>query len=464
MLSHPVVSPFQLRRHAGKQLTMQETLTKQRVQVEPYHSRLRWKEEVLRGVVTILFGLLIPFTLNIFIAALGIYLVLDGALDLIITRRRETPRTFLTYLIGLVSIALGVISLVTPRATLFLIVVLISTRMIFRGLRVIIDARRSRHTYAGFTWLFGILLLLVGLALLFNAFRSVLEQSLPYSLIIVVLFMSAYALVDGVYLLGRGLLLRLKPTVFIASKGKAGSTPDVPADLPPATRRGVIFVRHAGANGLGHVSWAFEWHNGWFNAGSVENDQRKPFAMPQEMGFWSAHTLDPIGAMQKQLGTYDEYKVLYVTQPRPKDAWRTLIWESRQPYTVARHNCSDVAYDILRAYGTSGLLDPVEEPVPNDWYDALPGHSYLIADHPTIPLHLHQMSKRELVTREIMLTIPEHVQATPPPWRVKGWRVWQELDGSRKKMNSDMRTLFVETKKRVTGQRNHSRQGQPHAL
>ena len=182
---------------------MQETLTKQRVQVEPYHSRLRWKEEVLRGVVTILFGLLIPFTLNIFIAALGIYLVLDGALDLIITRRRETPRTFLTYLIGLVSIALGVISLVAPRATLFLIVVVISTRMIFRSLRVIIDARRSRHTYAGFTWLFGILLLLVGLALLSNAFLSVLEHSLPYSLIIVVLFMSAYALVDGVYLLGR---------------------------------------------------------------------------------------------------------------------------------------------------------------------------------------------------------------------------------------------------------------------
>ena len=121
---------------------MQETLTKQRVQVEPYHSRLRWKEEVLRGVVTILFGLLIPFTLNIFIAVLGIYLVLDGALDLIITGRRETPRTFLTYLIGLVSIALGVISLVTPGATLFLIVVVISTRMIFRSLRVIIDARR----------------------------------------------------------------------------------------------------------------------------------------------------------------------------------------------------------------------------------------------------------------------------------------------------------------------------------
>ncbi len=432
---------------------MQETLPKQRVQVEPYHSRLWWKEEVLRGVVTILFGLLIPFTLNIFIAALGIYLVLDGALDLITTGRHETPRTFLTYLIGLVSIALGVISLVTPRATLFLIVVVISTRMIFRGFRVIIDARRSRRTYEGLTWLFGIVLMLSGLALLGNALWSVLAHVAPSSLIIVVLFLSIYALVDGVYLLARGLLLRLKPAVFIAPKGKAGSSPEIPADLPPTTRRGVIFVRYAGANGLGHVGWAFEWNNGWFNAGSLENEQGKAFARPQEMDFWSAHTLDPIGTMQKQPRIYDEYKVLYVTQPRSKDAWRTVVWESRQPYTAVRHNCSDVVYDILRAYGTSGLLDPVEEPVPNDWYDALPGSSYLIAEHPTIPLHLHRMSKRDLATREIMLTIPERVQETPPPWRVNDWRAWQELSGPWDKMLRDMRTLFVSVARPVVRRR-----------
>ncbi len=120
-------------------------------------------------------------------------------------------------------------------------------------------------------------------------------------------------------------------------------------------------------------------------------------------------------------------------------------------------------YDILRAYGTGVLLDPVEEPAPNDWYDAIPGRSYLIADHPTIPLHLHQMSKRALSTREILLTSPERVQATAPPWRMQGWRVWQELDGTRKKMNGDLQTLFVETKKRVTRQRNHSQLGPPHA-
>jgi uncharacterized membrane protein HdeD (DUF308 family) len=438
--------------------SMQEALTNDRVHVEPYHSGLWWRE-VLRGSVTILFALLMLFTFNFFIDVLGIYLILDGALEMILTDRRA----FLTYLGGLVSIALGAFTLLNPRTTLFVLVV-VSLRLILRGGRVILDARHSHSTYEGLAWLLGIALLLGGLILLGNAVRSVLQHNQPYSLIIIVLFMSSYALVDGIYLLARGLLLRLKPAVFIASEGQVGSPPDLLADLPPTTRRAVVFVRYAGAYGLGHVGWAFEWNNGWFNVGSLENEQGNPFASPQEMGFWCAQTLDPSGAMQKRGMTYDAYKVLYVTRPRPKEAWTTVIWESRQPYTVVRHNCSDVVYDILRAYGTSGLLDPVEEPAPNDWYDVLPGRSYRMADYPTIPLHLHLMAKHELASREIMLTIPARVQATPPPWRVDSLRFWQEWDGTWRKMGRDLRTLFVETKKHVTRQRDHSRQGQPHAL
>ncbi len=313
---------------------MQEALPNDRVHVEPYHSGLWWRE-VLRGSVTILFALLMLFAFNFFIDVLGIYLILDGALEMILTNRRETKRAFLTYFSGLVSIALGVFSLINPRTTLFVLVFVVSLRLILRGGRVILDARHSHSTYEGLTWLLGIALLLGGLVFLGNAVRSVLQHSEPFSLIIIVLFISSYALVDGIYLLARGLLLRLKPEVFIASEGKAGNTPDLLADLPPTARRAVIFVRYAGAYGLGHVGWAFEWNNGWFNVGSLENEQGNPFARPQEMGFWCAHTLDPIGAMQKREMAYDAYKVLYVTRPRPKEAWRTVIWESRQPYAAA---------------------------------------------------------------------------------------------------------------------------------
>lgn len=107
--------------------------------------------------------------------------------------------------------------------------------------------------------------------------------------------------------------------------------------------------------------------------------------------------------------------IQYVSQPRPKEAWRTVVWESRQPYLALRHNCNDVAYDVLRAYGTTELLDPAQEHVPNDWYNALPGHSYTIAEHPVIPVQLRKMSQRELATREIELTIPPRIKGAPPP-------------------------------------------------
>src|SRR5713101_4264138 len=429
---------------------MQETLIKQPLQSEQFHTRLWWME-VIRGVVNIIFGIIllthVNFTVRILINALGIYLIIDGALDIfkIATGKRGTKRKFTNYLFGILSILLGLISFVSPVTTIIFIVAVIAVRIIIRGVRVIIDARRSGRKYEGLAWLFGILLMSFGIAIF-------LGQNLRYfTFVLIVIFISVYAFGDGLYLLVRGLLLRFEPSVIIAKKlAVPEGIPDLPADLPPTTRRAIAFVRHPGANGLGHIGWAFEWKNGWFNAGSVENQAGKAFVKARDMGFWSMHTLDPIGAMQKQLITYDEYKVYYVTQPRPRDAWKTIIWESRQSYSVLRHNCNDVAYDILRAYGVTELLDPVEGLVPNDWYDAQPGPNYIIEETPTIPIHLHLMSKRELARKEIMLTIPPHIQGTPPSWRVNGWRAWYELNYTLDKMIKDVRTLFVSMGKLVT--------------
>ncbi len=428
---------------------MQETPMKQAIQAEQFHTRLWWME-VIRGVVNIIFGIILlthmNFTVRILIYALGIYLIIDGALDIfkIGTGKRETQRKFSNYLFGILSILLGLISFVSPVTTIIFIVAVIAVRIIIRGVRVIIDARRSRHKYEGLTWLFGILLMLFGIAIFLG------EDLQYFTIVLIIVFIAVYAFCDGLYLLVRGLLLRFASSFVIAKKlAVPESIPDLPANLPPTTRRAIVFVRHPGANGLGHIGWAFEWKNGWFNAGSVENQAGRPFVSAQDMGFWSAHTLDPIGAMQKQLLTYDEYKVYYVTQPCPKDAWKTIIWESRQSYSVLRHNCNDVAYDILRAYGVTELLDPVEGLVPNDWYDAQPGPSYIIEETPVIPIHLHLMSKRELLRKEIMLTIPLHIQGTPPPWRVNGWRAWYELNYTLDKMIRDVQTLFVSMGKQI---------------
>jgi uncharacterized membrane protein HdeD (DUF308 family) len=429
---------------------MQETLVEQTLRTNEFHTRLWWME-VIRGVVNIIFGIILithtNFTLRLLIYALGIYLIIDGTLDIIrlANGKRETNRKFMNYLFGIISIALGLISFFSPIATIFVIVAVIAVRIFIRGTKVIIDARRSRRKYEGLAWLFGILLMLFGLVIFLG------ENTRLFAFILFILFIVLYAICDGLYLVIRGLLLRFAPSFIIEKKfAIPEGIPDIPADLAPTTRRAIVFVRHPGANGLGHIGWAFEWNNGWFNAGSVENQEGKPFVKPQDMGFWSVHTLDPIGAMQKQVITYDEYKVYYVTEPRPKDAWKTVIWESRQPYSVLRHNCNDVAYDILRAYGVSELLDPVEGLVPNDWYDAQPGSSYIIEETPIIPIHLHLMSKRELIRKEILLIIPPYVQGTPPPWRVNGWRAWYELNYTLDKMIRDVSTLFVSMGKLVT--------------
>lgn len=79
------------------------------------------------------------------------------------------------------------------------------------------------------------------------------------------------------------------------------------------------------------------------------------------MDFWSAHTLDPVGTMQHQDYPYDAYKLFFVTQPHPKDAWETVIWESQEPYSVVHHDCCDVVSDVLRIYGCTELLDPAKQ-------------------------------------------------------------------------------------------------------
>jgi uncharacterized membrane protein HdeD (DUF308 family) len=313
---------------------MQEPFTDPQVHSSHYHTRLWWME-VLRGGTAIILGLLLffltRFILDLFAYIVGIYLLIDGFLDIykIATGRRETKRKILDSLFGIMSILLGLLSFYFLLTTLLLIVAVISVRIITRGARVIIDARQSQHRYEGLTWFLGIFFTLLGIALL-------LTTNFKYATFgFVVLCFNMYVFFDGFYLLIRGFILRFRPSFFTASMAKAPeSLLDLPEFFPATTRRAMVSVRHEGADGLGHVSWAFEWTNGWFNVGSVENEGSTPFAMPQKMGFWSAHTLNPIETIQKQFRPYDEYKIFYVSQPHPKDAWKTVIWESRQPYTI----------------------------------------------------------------------------------------------------------------------------------
>ena len=398
------------------------------------HTR-RWQTEVLRGSLTMLFGVIFLLfhvnTLHILLYLLGGYLLADGCIDLfgIIRHRGFYRRVWLDGSISIGSIILGGISFVWPHITLYFLLSLLAIRLALRGASMLRQAWREHSAYTGFTWLAGLGLLLIGLLLLVLPFVT---------LFFLLVFIPVYAIGDGGNMLIRGLRLRFAPAI---------DHPQAIAefvDLPVMPCCGVVFVRRGGASGLGHTGWAFEWPTGWFNVGAVENLASKRRASPDEMGFWTMHTLDPVAAMQQQLKPYDEYKVFFIANPQPKIAWKTVVWESRTTYSVIRHNCIDVVYDILRAYGVKTLLDPAEEFIPNDWYDALPGMSFAIAEHPVIPVGLHHTSSR-LLTTTLSLTIPTHIAGTVPIWRAHGHRAWEEITLAWDKMLQDVRTLFRKT-------------------
>src|SRR5205814_5897217 len=178
------------------------------------HTRLWWME-VLRGIVAISFGLLfIHWEVRFFIYAIGIYLIIDGSLDTykIAKGKRTTKRRALSYLGSALSILLGLICFVFHILALLFILFIIVTRIIIRVIRVIIDARSSGSPYAGLIWLFSALLGLYILALIIYP-----SETLQFKFSILFIFISAYAICDDLYLIGRGLLLRFAPGVFTRS-------------------------------------------------------------------------------------------------------------------------------------------------------------------------------------------------------------------------------------------------------
>lgn len=404
------------------------------------HQRLWWME-LGRGSLSIAFSLLLliawSHALLLFIYSLGVYLVIDSALEFYgVYRKMRVSRYNAFDIVGAAaSLLTGLFSLLLPNVALLMLAYIIAIRIIATGFSLLRTARRSHSTRSGFQWLYGVFFVLLGIF-------PLLFPSLAIAFLVVLL--GIYTFVVGLFLLLRGLSLRFRTDRLPASPSQTThAPPGLSNDLPPLTRRAIVFIRRTAADGFGHIAWAFEWMNGWFNTGSVENIVMKPFTNPEEMGFWSTHTLDPVATMQNQKYPYDEYKIFLVPQPRPKDAWETVIWESQEPYSVVHHNCCDVVYDILRAYGCTELIDPAKEYVPNDWYDALPGTSYTIEEYPAIPLYLHKQSPREVAAHEIALTIPSRMKGSPPPWRMRRWRAWEESTLVSEMMIGHIRTLFA---------------------
>lgn len=403
----------------------------------PWLERHAWALDAARGFLSVTLGVFIlsasrgPVVAAVFVA-IGGYLVVDGCLDVALSwRARGTESQERTrWIAGLVSISAGVGAIVVHEAFLLILIVVFSVRSIIRGGIEIWRSvsylwRRQRQTLSAgerFLWMGGLGRVALG---------AVIIAVSPWLLVVLLIAFGVYLIVDGLAAIYLATLKReRRGGVFTGASSFAPKDAEVPLTLSlrPDALRAIVFVRRSGANGLGHVAWAFEWQNGWFNAGSVENPSGAPIAPVDKMGGWMAHTRDLTATMIRQIVPYDEFKVLFVVKPHFISAWRTAVWVSRMPYSAQRRNCVDDVYDVLRAYGAGTLLDPAQRSIPNEWYDAIPGPSYRIVDHPEIPVRLSRVagsSERRL--RDIPLEISPRALASEPAWRATGGRAWYEL-------------------------------------
>ncbi len=395
-----------------------------------------WVVDAARAALSLLLGVIVltelapsPRLTTVLFAGLGIYLIADGVLDIIawlMTLRRRNPERA-RFFSGVVSGAVGAGALIAGQSMVLLILASFGLRLCLHGGQ---DVWRSISSHwrrlagdAGqgerYLWLTGVWRISLGLALIALS---------PVLYLLAVLYVGAYLIVDG--LLSLNSAAQRHGRIGYAWRSEVAQASDEAPTLDPeqpAKRRAVVFVRRSGASGLGHVGWAFEWPNGWFNAGSVENARGVPFASPDKMGFWTEQTLTPVATMLAKDPPYDEYKVFFAETPHPAAAWKTTVWISRIPYAVRGRNCADCVYDVLRSFGLERLRDVAQKNIPNEWYDSLPGLSYRVAEHPAIPLRPDATIPADERLRTIPLKPSAHAPAEAPTWRTGGGRARYEL-------------------------------------
>ncbi len=166
-----------------------------------------WGWIVLRGVVAVLFGLLVLLStatsLEILVYLFGAYALVDGAAMMVsaLADRRESPMSAELVLGGLFAIAIAAVAFVWPHAMGGVLLGLIAAWAFLTGVAQIVAAIRLRAVIPDEWWL-----VLAGAAsVVFAAIAITLPRTGALALAICI---GVYALVEGVMLVVVGLELR----------------------------------------------------------------------------------------------------------------------------------------------------------------------------------------------------------------------------------------------------------------
>jgi uncharacterized membrane protein HdeD (DUF308 family) len=159
-----------------------------------------WWAIALRGVAAILFGVLTVIwpglSLAVLVILFGIYTLLEGIFNVIAAvRLRQGERRWLALLLeGLVSVAVGAVTLVLPGLTALALIFLIAAWAILTGVLEIVAAVRLHRLVRGGGWL-----ALSGvLSLVFGVLVACFPGAGALSLL---LWVAAYSIVFGALLL-----------------------------------------------------------------------------------------------------------------------------------------------------------------------------------------------------------------------------------------------------------------------
>jgi uncharacterized membrane protein HdeD (DUF308 family) len=163
-----------------------------------------WWALALRGLVAVLFGLLTFFlpgmTLAILVILFGAYALVDGIFN-VVAFFRVASHHWAFLVEGVLGIIAGVITFTWPAITAIVLLYLIAFWAIFTGIFEIIAGIRLRKVITN-EWLLlvmGVLSLLFGVLILFAPGLGALA---------IVLWIGAYALVFGIFLLALAFRLR----------------------------------------------------------------------------------------------------------------------------------------------------------------------------------------------------------------------------------------------------------------
>jgi hypothetical protein len=196
--------------------------------------------------------------------------------------------------------------------------------------------------------------------------------------------------------------------------------------------KAVVFLRRSGADGIGHVGWAFDNGDGTFTAGSIENPHHSLHTNPHAMGFWIVRAHDPIIPMRER--RYNEFKVIDLGQGDLNAAIRVVKWVSRQPYEIIGHNCMNATYDVLRAYGVDRLPVPAHHWEPNHWFDRVQGRHYKIdVDDVQLESNMGAATSGPVQTdvESLFSDSSSTIEPLQPAWRTANTPAWREFEAAR---------------------------------